>query len=130
MSLFYFFGGWTAHHPTPGSPCIPRRYTPAPSSAPGRTAQRRPYQIPGQTMQDRTHRYTRPDAGHAAPVRTRYQTAHAGQIVTVRDAGGRGVRPKLSRFGQRNFTILCQKNKSEKSYIFAQNVLTYKIYLI
>nr|DAT87751.1 MAG TPA: hypothetical protein [Caudoviricetes sp.] len=28
-----------------------------------------------------THRHTRPKAGHAAPVCTRYQTAHDGQIV-------------------------------------------------
>jgi hypothetical protein len=45
-----------------------------------------------------THRHTRSDAGRAAPVCTRYQTGRAGQIVTVRDAGGRGVCTKLSRF--------------------------------
>nr|DAE34449.1 MAG TPA: hypothetical protein [Caudoviricetes sp.] len=32
--------------------------------------------------------HTRPDAGHAAPLCTRYQTGRAGQIVAVRDAGG------------------------------------------
>ena len=29
------------------------------------------------------HRHTRPDAGHAAPVCTRYQTDRDGQIVTA-----------------------------------------------
>lgn len=103
-----------------GGGYIPRRWRPQRPSAPGRPAHHR--------QQGRHTRHdTRPDAGHAAPVCTRYQTAHAGQIVT---AAGCWVCPKLCRYGQRDFAILCQKNKSEKSYIFAQKALTYKIYLI
>lgn len=83
MSLFYFFGGDGTDRAGLGGCCIPRRCTPAPSSAPGRTTPGRPYQMQGQTMQDTAHRHTRPDAGHAAPVCTRYQTAHTGQIVTA-----------------------------------------------
>lgn len=51
-----------------------------------------------------------------------------------RDGGGRwtacAVCPKLCRCGQHDFAIFYQKNKSEKSYIFIQKGLTYKIYLI
>nr|DAL93075.1 MAG TPA: hypothetical protein [Caudoviricetes sp.] len=43
-------------------------------------------------------RHTRPDAGHAAPVCTRYQTGRAVQIVPAADVGGRAVCPKLCRF--------------------------------
>nr|DAZ63404.1 MAG TPA: hypothetical protein [Caudoviricetes sp.] len=110
-------------HPTPGSPCIPRRSTPASPSAPGTAThhrqQRRPHQMQAQTMQDTLHR---------SALDTRPPTPD--RSCRWRNAGGRGACPKLSRFGQHNFSILCQKNKSEKSYIFVQKVLTYKIYLI
>lgn len=46
--------------PTLGASCIPRRYTPAYSSAPGRLARHR------QQGRPRKARHTRPDAGHAA----------------------------------------------------------------
>lgn len=119
--LNFFYARCRPPHPRL-APYTPEVETPAPQ----RTRNGCTRQAAEQTM----HRHTRPDAGHAAPACALYQTAHARQIVTVRDAGGRAVCPKLCRFGQHNFAILCQKNKSEKSYIFAQKVLTYKIYLI
>lgn len=82
MSLFYFFGGDGTDRAGLGGGYIPRRCTPAHSSAPGWTAhgrqQRRPCQMKGRPCKAR---HTRPDDGHTAPVCTRYQTGHAGQIV-------------------------------------------------
>lgn len=107
--------------------CIPRRWRPQPQRIrTDCTAQAAGQAVPepGQTS---TRAYRRPNAGHAAPVCTRYQTGHAGQIVT---AAGCWVCPKLCRCGQHDFAIFYQKNKSEKSYIFIQKGLTYKIYLI
>lgn len=131
MSLFYFFGGDGTDRAGLGGGYIPRRWRPQPQ----RTRTDCTAQAAGQTVPNArqttprtdTHtpgRWTRCTGLHSIPDRPR------GQIVTVRDAGGRGVCPKLCRYGQYNFAILCQKNKSEKSYIFAQKVLTYKIYLI
>lgn len=126
--LFYFGdfsryspggAGWRLYTPPVETPAHQRTRTACTSQAAGQAVPE-----PGQTS---TRAYRRPNAGHAAPVCTRYQTGHAGQIVT---AAGCWVCPKLCRYGQRNFAILCQKNKSEKSYIFAQKALTYKIYLI
>lgn len=129
FSLKNFIAGMTC--PTPGAPCIPRRWRPQLPAHPDRlhsTGSREGRaRCKGRPCKAR---HARSDAGHAAPVCTQYQTGHAGQIRTVQDAGGRGACPKLCRYGQHNFTILCQKNKSEKSYIFTQKVLTYKIYLI
>lgn len=132
MGLFYFFSGDGTDRAGLGGGYIPRRWFPAPSSAPGTATRYRQQGRPRQNTragkyQGRTRtpgRWTRCTGLHSIPDRPR------GQIVTVRDAGGRGVCPKLCRYGQYNFAILCQKNKSEKSYIFAQKVLTYKIYLI
>ena len=97
--LFEFFLREAFTHPAPGAACIPRRCTPAYSSAPGRTAHHRQQGRPCQTWRTGT----RPDAGHAAPVCTRYQTGHAGQIVPAAGAGGRGVCPKLRIFEQLPF---------------------------
>ena len=73
-------------------------------SAPGTPAhhrqQGRPCQMQGKP---RKARHTRPDAGHAAPACTLYQTAHAGQIVTVRDAEGRGVCPANYTFSDTKY---------------------------
>lgn len=61
--------------PTPGAPCMPRRWRPQPPAHPDglrRTA--------GSRADHAMHRHTRPDTGHAAPVCTRYQTGRAGTI--------------------------------------------------
>ena len=77
-----------------GGGCIPRRCTPACSSAHGTAAQHRQQGRPCKA------RHTRPDAGRAASVCTRYQTSRAGTIGTARNAGGRETCPKLCRFGR------------------------------
>ena len=75
FSLKNFIAGMTC--PTPGSPHIPRQCTPAHSSVPGTTAHDRRQDRPCKA------RHTRPDAGHAALVCTRYQTGRAGWIDTA-----------------------------------------------
>lgn len=71
--------------------------------------------------QQTTHRHTRPDAGHATPGRSGRRRVRRSACAEC---------PKLHRYGQHNFATFYQKNKSEKSYIFIQKGLTYKIYLI
>lgn len=69
-------------HPTPGAPCIPRRWRPQPPAHPDRLHSTGSRAGRARCKADHaTHRHTRPNAGHAAPVRTRYQTGRAGQIV-------------------------------------------------
>lgn len=130
LSLFYFFGGDGIDRAGLGGGCIPRRWRPKPQHTRNGCTSQAAQQTapePGRTTQGTTHtprRWTR-CAG-----RTRYQTGHVEQIAPAAGAGGRGVCPKLSRYGRHDFTIFCQKNKSEKSYNFIQKGLTYKIYLI
>lgn len=88
--LNFFYERGRPPHP-PALPIYPRGGDPSPPAHPERR----------HTTSGR-ERHTRPDAGHAAPVCTRYQTGRAGQIVTVRDAGGRGVCPKLCRYGHKS----------------------------
>ena len=73
--------GRSVHRAGQGGGYIPRRCTPANSNAPGTTAHDRQQGRP--CPQQTAHRHTRPDAGHAAPVCTRYQTGRAGQIGMV-----------------------------------------------
>lgn len=80
-AFFEFFLREVSTTPPPARPIYPRGGDPGPIT-PGRTAQRR------QQRRPRKERHTRPDAGHAAPVCTRYQTSHAGQIVTARALEG------------------------------------------
>lgn len=94
-AFFEFFLREVSTAPPPGSPHIPRRWRPKHHSAPGRPAhhgqQGRPCQMQGRPRHAPTH--TRPDAGHAAPLCTRYQTSHAEQTETAAGAGGRAVCP-------------------------------------
>ena len=72
-----FYRGHDLPHPR-RSLYAPPVETPAPS-APGQTAQRRQQNRPCQNQGGKdTRADRRPNAGHAAPVCTRYQTAHAG----------------------------------------------------
>lgn len=104
VGLFYFFGGDGTDRAGLGGGYIPRRCTPAHSSAPGQTAQHRQQgrpcqnqggQIPGQTTPcTDTHARTL-DTLHRSALDTR-QTARGD-----RDDGGAGWRavcPKLCRF--------------------------------
>ena len=67
VGLFYFFGGDGTDRAGLGGGCMPRRWLPTPSSAPGQTAthrrhQGRPCQMQAQTMQGKAHtpgRWTR-----------------------------------------------------------------------
>ena len=101
MSLFYFFGGWTAHHPTPGAACIPRRRPlPAPAhperlhSAGNRAGRAR---TRADHARHDTHDRTL-DTLHRSALDTRQATP--GRSRRRWGAGGRGVCPKLCRFGQ------------------------------
>lgn len=80
-AFFILVGGDGTHRAGLGGGFIPHR-CPLHPSAPGTTEhdrqQGRPCQMQGRP---RKARHTRPDAGHAAPVCTRYQTSRAGQIV-------------------------------------------------
>lgn len=66
---------------TPVASCMPRRWRPKPqrtrTDCTAQAAAQTVPDIPGQTS---TRAYHSPDAGHAAPVCTRYQTDHAGTI--------------------------------------------------
>ena len=53
VGLFYFFGGRATDRAGLGGGYMPRRCTPAPSSAPGRTAQHRPSQMQGRPRKTR-----------------------------------------------------------------------------
>ena len=74
-AFFDFFLRRLSTRPTPGASCIPRRWRPKPPAHPERM------HTTGSKANHVTHRHTHPDALHAAPVCTRYQTGHAGQIV-------------------------------------------------
>lgn len=70
MSLFYFFGGRKTDRAGLGGGYIPRRWRPLPTpahperlSSTGSSAGRARCKA-----NNATHRHTRPDAGHAAPV--------------------------------------------------------------
>lgn len=75
LSLFYFFGGDGTDRAGLGGGCIPRRYTPAHSSAPGRTAHDR--------QQHRPHTGT-----HARTL----DTLHRSALNTRQAAWGRSGR--------------------------------------
>lgn len=66
--------GRSVHRAGLGGGCIPLRWRPQPPAHPDRL------HSTGSRADHATHRHTRPDAGHAAPVCTRYQTDHAGTI--------------------------------------------------
>lgn len=89
--LFYF-GRRRRDSPPPPGPLA--QFPPGGPSAPGQTAQhrqqRRPCQNQGgaSTRADHARHDTRPNAGHAAPVCTRYQTDRAG---TIGQGAGRGA---------------------------------------
>jgi hypothetical protein len=78
LSLFYFLGGDGTDRAGLGGGYIPRRCTPAHSSAPGQTAQHRQQEqtVPdaGQTTQGKAHtpgRWTRCTGLHSIPDRPR-----------------------------------------------------------
>lgn len=81
-------------------------------SAPGRPAhhrqQGRPCQNQGgaSTRADHAKHDTRPGAGHAAPVCTRYQTGHAGQIVPAAGAGRREPCPAKCTISDSIFILI------------------------
>lgn len=83
-AFFILVGGDGTHHPHPGLwPNSP----PGGPSAPGQTAQHRQQRRPCQNQGGKdTMAYSYPDAGHAAPVCTRYQT---GRAVAIGTAAGR-----------------------------------------
>ena len=62
-------------------------------------------------MPDTAHRHTRPNAGRAAPVYTRYQTGRAGQIVP---AAGRWKAWSVSETEQ----IRTRTSRLTQSHIF------------
>jgi len=102
FSLKNFIAGMT--HPTPGAPCIPRRWRPQPQHTRGDcTEQAAAQAVPDarQTMPaaDRAQahtpgRWTRCTGLHSMPDRPR------GVIWIAAGAGERGVCPKLSKSGQ------------------------------
>ena len=85
MSLFYFFGCDGTNRAGQGGGYMPRRWRPLPTPAHpdglhiagSRTG--RAITSAGNQGRPRKARHTRPDAGHAAPVCTRYQTVRAGR---------------------------------------------------
>lgn len=82
FSLKNFIAGMTC--PTPDAPYIPRRWRPQSPAHPDRPhstgSRNRPCQMQGRP---RKARHTRPDAGNAAPVCTRYQTGRADRTGGV-----------------------------------------------
>ena len=96
-AFFEFFQRRLSTHPTPGAPPIPLRWRPQPPAHPdglhttGSSA--------GRARCKADH--TRPDAGHAAPVCTRYQTGRTGYIRTAAGLDClRGVSGKVYNFGR------------------------------
>ena len=135
----FFYARCRPPHPR-RSLYAPQVDTPAPS-APGRTTQHRqqhrPCQNQGGASTRADHAHNRPHTAHTPGRWTRCTGLHSipdKPRRADRDGGGRwtacAVCPKLCRCGQHDFAIFYQKNKSEKSYIFIQKGLTYKIYLI
>lgn len=130
MSLFYFFGGDETDRAGLGGGYIPRRWRPKHHSAPGRPAhhgqQGRPCQMQGRPRHAPTH--TRPDAGHAAPVCTRYQTGHAGTIGAAAALDClRNVSGKVYNFGRFILSIFIWINfaKSiDNPYIYGYNIIS------
>lgn len=102
--------------PPPGSPHIPQRWG----------------QLPATAQQDRP---AHPEAVELGRLQPDAQGGNADRPRRIDRADctpldALAACPKLSRYGQHNFTVFFQKNKSEKSYSFFQKGLTYKIYLI
>ena len=98
-------------------------------SAPGQTAQHRQQGRPCQnqggasTRADHARHDTRPGAGHAAPVCTRYQTGHAGQIIP--EAGS--VSGKVYNFGLSILSIfiwICFVKSIDNPYIYGYNIIS------
>lgn len=94
--LFLFWSAMaTLTTPPPALPVCPSGGDPSPKRTRiDCTAQAAAQAVPdaAQTTQDTAHRHTRPDAGHAAPVCTQYQTGRAGEIRAAAGAGGRAQR--------------------------------------
>lgn len=99
--LNFFYARCRPPHPRL-APYTPEVETPAPAHPDG-------LHITGSSADPRKARHTRPNAGHAAPVCTRYQADRAGQIVPAAGAGCGGTCPKLCRFGR---NAAAQKNIS------------------
>lgn len=99
-AFFEFFLREVSTAPPPALPIYPAG-APLHPSAPGTTAHDRQKRRECQMQSNQCNtRHTRPDAGHAAPVCTRYQTDRAG---TIGQGAGRwtacALCPKLCRFG-------------------------------
>ena len=88
-AFFEFFLRKVSTTPPPALPVYPT----GDPCQPQRTRTDCTAQAAGQAMQDTAYRHTRPDAGHAAPVCTRYQTGHAGQ--SGRRRGWRAGNPSI-----------------------------------
>lgn len=110
--------GWMKYSPTPppAPPVYPAGGDPSPI-APGRPTHHR-----------QQGRHTRPDAGHAAPVCTQYQTGRAG---TIRAAARRwtacNVSGKVYNFGRFILSIFIWINfaKSiDNPYIYGYNIIS------
>lgn len=97
VGLFYFFGGNRTDRAGLGGGCIPRRCTPAPSSAPGRTTPGRPYQMQGQTMQD---------TAHGAPTHTPGRWTRCGGLHSIPDCPRRADRNGAGRWRADNTSIM------------------------
>ena len=81
-AFFEFFLREVLTTPPPARPIYPAGDPPAPQRTRNDcTRQAAAQSVPKCKADHATHRHTRPDAGHAAPVCTRYQTGRAGQIV-------------------------------------------------
>lgn len=122
-AFFILVGGDGTHRPHPGlwphspqvAPARPDRLHITGSRADHAKTRAGKYQ-----GRPRKARHTRPDAGHASPVCTRYQTDRAGQIVTVQAVGGREACPKLSKIGH---ISAAQKSKFFR-LLFCKKALT------
>ena len=88
--LLYGKDGRSVHRAGLGGGCIPRRWIPQPPAHPDGLHSTDRARCKADRPQQTTHQHTRPGAGHAAPVCTRYQTSRAGAIGTA--AGLYGVR--------------------------------------
>ena len=75
-----------------------------------------------------THWHTRPDAGHAAPVCTRYQTGHAGTIGAAAALDClRNVSGKVYNFGRFILSIFIWiyfTKSIDNPYIYGYNIIS------
>lgn len=102
MSLFYFFGGDGTDRAGLGGGCMPRRCTPAPSSAPGMTTQHRQQRRPCQNQGGAS---TRADHAHSRPRTSTHSrtldTLHRSALDIRQAAPGRSHRRRAGSVSDR-----------------------------